>query len=243
MLRILSIEISQFRGIRYLKLDFGGQNVGICGPNGSGKSGVVDAIEFWDVTRLSGQGTGELSLKLHGPHVDESPQNASVKIHATLDALDKKVTIERSVANPKAPKIAPSHADVRNIVSSIQVHPEFALSRREIAKFIITPAGNRARDVQTLLRLDEVEAVRKSLVRVTNECSKDVSAANEERSAARAALATALGIEALQPDAVLKAVNLRRKTLGLNPITSFSQDTSLKEGIIAREQQRTAGPE
>ena len=44
MIRVDSITIKEFRGIRDLTLEFKGKNFAICGPNGTGKSGVVDAL-------------------------------------------------------------------------------------------------------------------------------------------------------------------------------------------------------
>src|SRR5208337_781356 len=106
MIRVKTIHIEEFRGVRDLDLDLGGQNFGICGPNGTGKSGVVDAIEFCltgDVTRLSGQGTAGLSVRSHAPHVDQRshPEKASVTITAHIPSLGKAVKIHRSVKTPK----------------------------------------------------------------------------------------------------------------------------------------------
>src|SRR5439155_10448258 len=73
VIRIESLEIEEFRGIRKLALQFNGKSFAICGPNGTGKSGVVDALEFiftGNVSRLSGEGRGDVSLKEHAPHVD-----------------------------------------------------------------------------------------------------------------------------------------------------------------------------
>ncbi len=47
MIRVQTIHIQEFRGIRNLSLNLDAQSFGICGPNGTGKSGVVDAVEFW----------------------------------------------------------------------------------------------------------------------------------------------------------------------------------------------------
>jgi predicted ATP-dependent endonuclease of OLD family len=80
MIRIEKIDIHKFRGIRDLTLDLKGQNFAACGPNGTGKSGIVDAIEFaltGGISRLSGSGTGGLSVKLHGPHVDSRNKTSS----------------------------------------------------------------------------------------------------------------------------------------------------------------------
>jgi len=84
MIKVDGLTVHEFRGIRGLTLDLRGRNFAICGPNGSGKSGVVDALEFvltGTVSRLTGRGRGDLSLKEHGPHVDSrsTPERASSK--------------------------------------------------------------------------------------------------------------------------------------------------------------------
>src|SRR3546814_557573 len=102
MIRIERIAIKEFRGIRDLELVMGGQNFAACGPNGTGKSGIVDAIEFaltGSISRLSGEGTGDLSVKQHGPHVDfrSKPEQSMVTLDVSIPSLNgKKVTIHRS---------------------------------------------------------------------------------------------------------------------------------------------------
>lgn len=46
MIKVESVKIEEFRGIRDLTINLGGKNYAICGPNGTGKSGIVDALEF-----------------------------------------------------------------------------------------------------------------------------------------------------------------------------------------------------
>jgi DNA repair exonuclease SbcCD ATPase subunit len=82
VIKIGLLRIHDFRGIREITLDLSSNNFAVCGPNGSGKSGVVDAIEFvltGDISRLVGKGTGGLSVKEHGPHVDSTPEHAFVE--------------------------------------------------------------------------------------------------------------------------------------------------------------------
>ena len=85
MIHIEEITIKEFRGIRDLTLVLNKENYAVCGPNGTGKSGIVDAIEFaltGNISRLSGKGRGDLSVKKHGPHVDsrDNPEKAIVEI-------------------------------------------------------------------------------------------------------------------------------------------------------------------
>jgi DNA repair exonuclease SbcCD ATPase subunit len=114
MIRIEKISVHEFRGIRDLTLDLKGQNFAACGPNGTGKSGIVDAIEFaltGSISRLSGSGTGGLSVKEHGPHVDSrnKPQQAYVTLDVVIPSLEgKKATIHRTVKAANAPTITPT---------------------------------------------------------------------------------------------------------------------------------------
>ena len=240
MIRIKTIDVQEFRGIRELKLDLGGENFGICGPNGTGKSGVVDAIEFCltgTVTRLSGQGQGELSVKGHAPHVDqrEHPDKAKVTITAAIPSLGKEVTVTRSVKNPRVVSIVPDDGQVKAVINELQSHPEFALSRREIAKYIVTPPAQRSTDVQNLLRLDHIGSLRKAFLSYANKCKRDADEAERARSGAERDLKQALGLHQLDRVELLKQANAQRGILGLAPIAELAPDTSFKEGAAAAD--------
>jgi hypothetical protein len=189
MIRIDSVEIEDFRGIRKLRLDLGRKNFGICGPNGSGKSGVVDAIEFaltGGITRLEGRGSLGLSVRAHGPHVDRTTSKTSkVRLAGVVVSLGKQFTIERSVDAPGHPIVTPADPKIEAVVSELAIHPEFALSRREIVKYIITTAGNRAKDVQELLRLDSIEKLRAALQRIANNAKREAKRAADDDERAR----------------------------------------------------------
>ncbi len=99
------------RGIRDLTLDLKGQNFAACELNGKDKSGIVDAMEFaltGSISRLSGEGTGGLSVKARGPHVDSrnKPEAASVTLDVLIPSLgNKKARIHRSVKAASAPGV------------------------------------------------------------------------------------------------------------------------------------------
>lgn len=237
MIRVKTIHVEDFRGVRKLDLDLAGNNFGICGPNGTGKSGIVDAIEFCltgDVTRLSGQGTAGLSVKNHAPHVDQRthPEKANVTVTCDIPSLGKTVTIHRSVNNPKKVEIKPTDAAIKDIIAELEAHPEFALSRREIAKYIITPPGQRSVDVQTLLRLDHIERLRKSFTTFNNKRKAETEEAERNRIKAEQDLKVGLKIDKLDRALVLEKVNEMRNILGLLALTELTNDTSFIFGIV-----------
>ncbi len=236
MIKVKTIHIEEFRGIRKLDLNLDAKNFGICGPNGTGKSGVVDAVEFCitgDVTRLSGQGSTVLSVKAHAPHVDQHnhPEKAIVSITAVIPSLGKSVKITRSVKNPRKVEIIPDDKQVKGIIDELQTHPEFALSRREIIKYIITPPGKRSEDVQTLLRLDYIEKFRKNLKTFCNKRKGESDESERARLRAEVDLKNALKIDSLKQAIVLEKVNDKRKRLNLADLTELTQDTSFKVGV------------
>jgi RecF/RecN/SMC N terminal domain len=247
MIRIEKIEIEDFRGIRRIELLLGRKNFGICGPNGTGKSGIVDAIEFaltGGITRLEGLGTSELSVRAHAPHVDaqQTPKKCLVRITAYAPALKKSITIERRVLTATSPKVDPADAKTKELVGKLATHPEFALSRREIIKYIITPAGQRSKDVQALLRLDQIEKVRQSLQRVANDTKKEAQQAVTEHERAKGDLQKHLGIASLSEIEFIAAVNERRKLLKLDLIADLKPTTSLKEGVTSASDKALVKP-
>ena len=102
MIQVESLTIAEFRGIRSLSLNLQRRNFAVCGSNGTGKSGVVDALEFvltGTISRLTGKGRGDLSIKDHGPHVDRKtePEKAFVEATVWIPSLRRSVQVRRSV--------------------------------------------------------------------------------------------------------------------------------------------------
>ena len=202
----------------------------------NGKSGVVDAIEFvltGDISRLSGEGTEGITVKTHAPHVDRrnAPQKSRVVLQAFVPELNKSFTLERTVLSPKTPKLSPPDKDIAEAVSKLSCHPEFALTRREIIKYILATPNNRAKAVQALLRLEELEKVRTSLNSISNAVAREATGCKAALDEAGRLLNQALGISDLRKSAVLEAVNKKRAVLSLEPLTELEATTSLKEGI------------
>ena len=236
MIQIEAIRVWDFRGIRELELNLDRKNFGICGANGTGKSGVVDAIEFvltGDISRLSGRGTGDLSVKAHGPHVDMRtyPASAKVELCAFMPSLGKPAIISRSVDKSRTYSLTPDEPEIRHIFEELQVHPEFALSRREIIRYILAQPNQRAVDVTNLLRLDEVESVRRALTTVANKAQKERDQKHKAHINESTLLLQIFNINSLDQKRILDAVNVNRAVLLLSPLEVLDEGTAFKEGV------------
>ncbi len=238
MIQIESICINEFRGIKNLTLDMGKNNFAICGPNGTGKSGVIDAIEFaltGSISRLSGEGMGNVSTKEHAPHVDSrsNPAKSSVELTVFIPSLNKSAKIIRTVKGINSPQILPNDDDIVSALAGIASHPEFALTRRELMKYVLSAPGKRAEEVQSLLRLDKIEKLRTTLNKISNTTERSIPALEKLKIASRNELLEALDITEFSSANILEAVNIRRAILGLQAIEIFDANTSIKDGIVS----------
>lgn len=234
MIRLEFARIVEFRDIRKLELDFGCQPFAICGPNGSGKSGVVDAIEFGltgQIGRLVGSGSKGLSVKEHGPHVDESPEAALVELGLFLPSLGKSVTITRRVKSPKSPKLVPADDDIRVLLDEIAKHPEVALSRREIIRFILAEPTKRSEGVQSLLKLNGIGRTRSALYAAQNKLQAVHRTATSQVDSCREALQRQLQVQTVKDEEILRVVNEKRELLALPLLAHLRGDASLDAGL------------
>jgi hypothetical protein len=236
MIKLESAHIEEVRGIRKLDIDFVKETFSISGPNGSGKSGVIDAIEFavtGQISRLTGTGTKGLTISEHGPHVDKNkfPDAAFVAVRVYLPGLGKSATITRKLSSPTKPKIEPSDADIKAVLAEIADHPEIALSRREILRFILVEPTKRSQEIQTILKLDDIEQTRSALYTAQNRLNTAHRTAVAQEEAAQNALQMHLQIATLHAKDLLEAANKRRKVLALPEIVELTADTQLDAGL------------
>lgn len=237
MVIIESITMEEFRGVRNLTLNFAKKNFAICGPNGTGKSGVVDAAEFvltGNISRLSGEGKGEVSVEQHAPHVDSrsNPGRAIVRATIVVPSLgNKQFVVERSAKTPKVYKITPNTPDGIKVIDFLTGHPEIVLSRRELIRYVLATPGKRADEVRALLQLESIDEVRLTLARIAKASTRTEVTVETDLKRSRQALMDAMDITAVTTAAIEPAVNERRAILALPPIENITAKTLLKDGV------------
>ena len=177
---------------------------------------------------------GNITLKSHAPHVDNrnNPEKAKVVLTLKIPSLkNKQVTIERNVKDALSPKITPATQEILEVFRQLENHPEFVLSRREIIAYVLAQPGDRAREIQALLRLEQVGELRSVLVKISNSCDKDRTVLKKTSMHSGDRLEQALEISELTTKKLLEAVNVRRTVLRLDPIKILTSTTPLDDGL------------
>jgi recombinational DNA repair ATPase RecF len=232
-MRLIRLDIQNIRGIRDLSLEPKGHNFAVWGPNGSGKSAVVDAVDFLltgRISRLTGKGTGGITLARHGSHVDHDPEEAIVRGVFRLPGEEESIVIQRCMARPNKlecdvsimPRLAP--------ILEVAQRGQHVLTRREILKYITAEPSTRAQEIQTLLDVNEIEKIRRSLVRVRNNFDKGLKSAKKAVATAEGGVNSTAQVKRFNRDAILEFVNQNRAVLDGDPIPSLDSER-LKEGL------------
>lgn len=232
-MKIHELSITDIRGIRHLELSPNGENMVICGPNGSGKSAIVDAIEFLlqgKISRLEGTGTGGISLKKHGPHIDKVDAGTSeVGAIVSIPTVDGTFEIRRAFKDMRLQ--VPEDMDTAlSPVLQAASSSQYILARRDILDFIIAPPLDRASSVQTLLRLNVLEEIRQTVVSAAKNAASKMKAAESELKSSEMDCASIAKVTQFDDALILTAVNQVREQLGAPPIVALTNE-AITSGI------------
>jgi recombinational DNA repair ATPase RecF len=234
-MKLLELEIDKVRGIQHLAVTPKGGNFVIWGPNGSGKSAVVDAIDFLltgRIQRLTGKGTGDITLSRHGPHIDHKPEETMVRAVVQLRGSERPIELKRSMGEPT--KLICSTGEDEEIKRIVRLAEQgvHILTRREILKYVTADANTRAQEIQNLLNITEIEETRKSFVRVRNDFQTSLKSDQDAVARANSQVNATVQQPTFDKASVLRVVNQNRNILGA-PVVSDLCSASLKRDVRA----------
>jgi recombinational DNA repair ATPase RecF len=230
-MKILDLHIQKFRGIVDLKLNLNGENAVIFGPNGVGKSAVVDAVDFLlcgEVSRLTGEGTADVSTAKHGPHIGNPPDEA--KIIATIQSINGKVfTVERTVAQKDNVTVDPAYSAEFNEMVNYARSGAHCLARRELLHYILTTPATRSQQIQMLLDIADTKIIRDAFTKLKKTAAGNLKDTIDSLKRHSSDLRTKVG--ANSDDQLLGSINSLRVVLGGGALASL-EESSFTNGLL-----------
>ena len=96
-IRLISLELSNFKCHRHLRLDFNGRNAEIRGDNATGKSSVYDAL-MWLLFSKDSQGNGEKNFEIKplGKDGNVIDHNSLTEVEAVFQVNGENLTLLRT---------------------------------------------------------------------------------------------------------------------------------------------------
>ncbi len=192
-MRLSSLEVREFRGIRCLNLNFSSDGILVYGPNGVGKSSIIQAIEFLltgEVSNVTGTGTGRKSPTDDIHHREASPEECEVT--ATFEADGTAVRVQRCLEDGELTRITKSDGEndegipqsIRTLQAATESRLNF-LTREDLLRFVDAPDSKRGEALNEMLRLDRIDQYRKTLQRAEGDFESQRGQAEEEMDEAR----------------------------------------------------------
>lgn len=94
-MRLVSLELTNFKGLPHLLLEFGGQGGRITGANGAGKTSVYDGLT-WLLYGKDSQGRERFDIKPLGPDGSVRDRRAVTKVEGVLTVGERQLRLGRS---------------------------------------------------------------------------------------------------------------------------------------------------
>ena len=196
--KIKTINIHAFRGIPDFELQLGGKNLLLRGENGTGKSSLVEAIEFFFTGKISHlEGTQELSLQRHGPHVNFESDDVNVEI--TFDHGD--VSLNRTFA------VSPSPSEQFEDYFQITQNGTFIMRRSQILTFIMSKPADRFKAIGSIIGVDPLDEIELEMMRVRDDLKGEVKSKEEKIGGLISDLSTIIEKDITKVEEVLSALN------------------------------------
>lgn len=241
-MRIEQLKIRNFRGIRSLEERPEGENIGLIGPNGSGKSSVIEAIDFLltgSVQRMTGEGTGDISIDDHGPHVDSDPADAWVEIKFSDDSDE--ITLKRTVEANSLEYEGDLPDSVALLIDAAE-RGQHLLSRNEILNFIVSKKQSRSEQLRTLLKLSTIKEKRLELQGAANNLETSADRQKREYESSQQRLSNLFAEDADSMDDILENVNELREGLGGDALPELDPDISFRTSLESPANRASASP-
>lgn len=232
-MKVLKIHIENIRGIKEIDLAPEGKNFVVFGPNGTGKSAIVDALDFLftgRISRLSGEGTGGITVKSHGPHVDSKPEDTVVEADIQIPNSKDVVRLKRSLSKPDEIEVLSKDKVKLSEILDVASRGQHVLSRREILRYITAKKGERSKEIQALLNLKKIEQLRELFVSVETESQRKYESSKIQLMSSLQSFGTKLGLDQFSEASALKRINEYRKVLKGEAIKVFDKG-KIKENL------------
>lgn len=97
-IKLISLELSNFKNHQHLKIDFNGRNTAILGDNGTGKTSVYDSF-MWLLFSRDSKGNGDKSIEVKplGENGEVKDHNALTEVEAVLLVDGVQISLRRTL--------------------------------------------------------------------------------------------------------------------------------------------------
>lgn len=226
-LKIESLEIHSFRGIRNSILKMNGKSLLIFGENGTGKSSIVNAIEFSltnDINSL--KGASELKLVKHAPHIKSDSDD--LEIITTFDNGDK---ITKKIKTNDFS----GNSELKTYIKEAN-NGSFILSREKLLKFIKAAPKERYTAIGNIIGLEKLDKTEDLFKKTNNEFQKKLEKIKESKKTKYSNIRNNFQCKITSEKEIFNAINNELERNEFKHINPSSKIETIIENIIKNKE-------
>lgn len=210
-LKIDTIQIRNFRGVRCIDLPVQGHNLIIAGENGAGKSSIVDALEYYLTGRVKQlEGRIDVDQRQCIPNLKGGPTEVTVDFRGV--SPEARITIGYPGRSGTIPSSLQPFFD-------IAAKRAFVLRRHQVLQFINARDSERYEQISQLIGLGALDAVDDNWRKEKLAAQKRVDELHEKCQEIRDRLVELLNQPVRTQAKLVQAVNAQLTAQQLEPIT------------------------
>jgi len=230
--KIETLVVTAFRGLRDDILPFSGKSLLLYGENGTGKSSVVDALEYLTAGAVSHlEDSQATSTRKHAPHVALPATSLSVAATVRGHMQPARRGADGVLGGPPA---------IRDFMIALG-RSSFILRRAQLLKFITAQDAPRYQQLSALIGADVLDPVEQKWKEAADAAEEERDSRSGACAHLRLQLESVLGpLQELTATAILAQTNIRLKALKEEPLASLEEAESRRVATIAGSSHRAS---
>jgi len=223
MSKIKRLDSNKFRGVVQESLDLDGCSLVILGENGTGKSSFIDALEFYFTGRVGHlEGAQGISTTRHASHILAAQKETSVAVQFSKNDFVGLRTFDGLSEIP---------ADLKDFHNQ-GANATFILRRKNLLDFILAQPGPRYEQLATIIGVEDLDKVERSLMQVCADTETEVSRVNDQVEGEEKKLSELIGETDFSDQRLLLALNQKLRELNQEPLGSLADTERIKLQMI-----------
>jgi len=179
---------------------------------------------------MKGRGTKGITIKKHGPYIDSDIADVEVEAQIQLKSVEKPLKIKRFLKNPRKLIYDTNYANVIEPILELANRGQHILTRREILNYITADSSTRARQIEKLLKLDDVEKTRQTLNKTRSKLKKEYETSKGVLQNSITSIKNLIDITDFTEEVLLEFINKNRRILNGKDIENLNPEL-VKEGL------------
>lgn len=179
---------------------------------------------------MKGRGTKGITIKKHGPYIDSDIADVEVEVQIQLKSVEKPLKIKRFLKNPRKLIYDTNYANVIEPILELANQGQHILTRREILNYITADSSTRARQIEKLLKLDDVEKTRQTLNKTRSKLKKEYETSKGVLQNSITSIKNLIDITDFTEEVLLEFINKNRRILEGKDIENLNPEL-VKDGL------------